>query len=153
MGLVLDILSTICLMLGAGMVFVGGFGVMRMPDFYTRMHAASLTDTGGAGLIITGLLLQSDLTLAPVKLLAIFLFLFLTSPTASYALANAALLAGLEPKARNETGRAIPGKGPLSATGKHREPKKTGKNVGRASAAKTRKKKPGKTARSTGKKS
>lgn len=108
MDLVLDIISAVLLAAGTFFVFVGGLGVMRMPDFYTRMHAASLTDTGGAALIIAGLLLQGGLTLAPLKLLAIFLFLFLTSPTASYALANAALLSGLKPKARNETGSALP---------------------------------------------
>jgi multicomponent Na+:H+ antiporter subunit G len=108
MDLVLDIISAMLLAAGTFFVFVGGVGVMRMPDFYTRMHAASLTDTGGAALIIAGLLLQGGLTLAPVKLLAIFLFLFLTSPTASYALANAALLSGLKPKCRNETGEALP---------------------------------------------
>jgi multicomponent Na+:H+ antiporter subunit G len=108
MDLALDIISAILLAAGTFFVFAGGLGVMRMPDFYTRMHAASLTDTGGAALIIAGLLLQGGLTLAPVKLLAIFLFLFLTSPTASYALANAALLAGLKPKARNETGLSLP---------------------------------------------
>jgi multicomponent Na+:H+ antiporter subunit G len=108
MDFVLDIISAMLLAAGTFFVFVGGVGVMRMPDFYTRMHAASLTDTGGAALIIAGLLLQGGLTLAPVKLLAIFLFLFLTSPTASYALANAALLSGLKPKCRNETGEPLP---------------------------------------------
>ncbi|MEE4237622.1 MAG: monovalent cation/H(+) antiporter subunit G [Anderseniella sp.] len=108
MDLALDIISAILLAAGTFFVFAGGVGVMRMPDFYTRMHAASLTDTGGAALIIAGLLLQGGLTLAPVKLLAIFLFLFLTSPTASYALVNAALLSGLKPRARNETGAPLP---------------------------------------------
>lgn len=114
MNLVLDIISAALMTAGTFFVFVGGVGVMRMPDFYTRMHAASLTDTGGAALIIAGLLLQGGLTLAPAKLLAIFLFLFLTSPTASYALANAALLSGLKPQCRNETGEQLPdGKPPV----------------------------------------
>jgi multicomponent Na+:H+ antiporter subunit G len=108
MELALDIVSAVLLAAGAFFVFVGGLGVMRMPDFYTRMHAASLTDTGGAALVIAGLLVQGGFTLASAKLLAIFLFLFLTSPTASYALANAALLSGLKPQCRNETGEALP---------------------------------------------
>ena len=108
MDLALDIVSTILLAAGTFLVFAGGVGVMRMPDFYTRMHAASLTDTGGPLLIIAGLVLQAGLSLASLKLLAIFLFLFLTSPTASYALVNAALLAGLKPKVRNETGIDLP---------------------------------------------
>jgi len=109
MQLLLDILSAILLFTGAFFVFVGGFGVMRMPEFYTRMHAASLTDTGGAALILIGLMLQGGFTLIPLKLAAIFLFLFLTSPTASYALANAALLSGVKPACRNETGKSFPG--------------------------------------------
>ena len=61
--------------------------MMRMPDFYTRMHAASVTDTLGAGLILLGLLLQAGFTLVAVKLLMIGLLIFFTSPTATHALA------------------------------------------------------------------
>ncbi len=114
MQLVLDILSAVLLLTGGFFVFVGGFGVMRMPEFYTRMHAASLTDTGGAALVLAGLMLQGGLTLITVKLAAIFLFLFLTSPTASYALANAALLSGIKPACRNETGKVFPGDEPAA---------------------------------------
>ena len=114
MQLLLDILSAIFLLTGGFFVFVGGFGVMRMPEFYTRMHAASLTDTGGAALILIGLMLQGGFTLIPLKLAAIFLFLFLTSPTASYALANAALLSGIKPPCRNETGKSLPGEEPVA---------------------------------------
>ncbi|MEO9876335.1 MAG: monovalent cation/H(+) antiporter subunit G [Anderseniella sp.] len=108
MDLLLDIASAVLLLTGGFFVFVGGFGVMRMPEFFTRMHAASLTDTGGAALILIGLMLQGGLTLVPLKLAAIFLFLFLTSPTASYALANAALLSGIKTACRNETGTSLP---------------------------------------------
>ncbi|MGI9512497.1 MAG: monovalent cation/H(+) antiporter subunit G [Anderseniella sp.] len=108
MDLLLDIASAVLLLTGGFFVFVGGFGVMRMPEFFTRMHAASLTDTGGAALILIGLMLQGGLTLAPLKLAAIFLFLFLTSPTASYALANGALLSGLKTACRNQTGTQLP---------------------------------------------
>ena len=65
-----------------------------MPDFYTRMHAASVTDSAGAILVISGIILQAGLSLAAVKLAAVLVFLLLTSPTASNALASAALLAG-----------------------------------------------------------
>ncbi len=97
MELPLDILSWTMLMAGGGFVFVGGLGALRLPDFYTRMHAASLTDTMGTVLILTGSLLQAGWSLATVKLLAIMLFLLLTGPTAAYALANAARLSGLNP--------------------------------------------------------
>lgn len=135
MDLLLDIIASVCLIAGAFLVFVGGFGVMRMPDFYTRMHAASLTDTGGAALILIGLMLQGGLTLAPVKLIAIFLFLFLTSPTASYALANAALLSGLKPMCRNETGSALP-TGQVAATGVPDAAKPAGKPAAKKTATK-----------------
>ncbi|MEM9472649.1 MAG: monovalent cation/H(+) antiporter subunit G [Pseudomonadota bacterium] len=108
MDLLLDIASAVLLLTGGLLVFVGGVGVMRMPEFFTRMHAASVTDTGGAALILAGLMLQGGLTLVPLKLAAIFLFLFLTSPTASYALANAALLSGVATACRNQTGKQLP---------------------------------------------
>ena len=118
MDLLLDIASAVLLLTGGFFVFVGGFGVMRMPELFTRMHAASLTDTGGAALILVGLMLQGGLTLVPLKLAAIFLFLFLTSPTASYALANAALLSGVGTACRNETGSPLPENQPDTATSK-----------------------------------
>ena len=94
MDLILDIASWILLTSGGFFVLCGGIGALRMPDFYTRMHAASVTDSAGAILVITGIVLQAGLSLASIKLLAILLFLMLTSPTASNALASAALLAG-----------------------------------------------------------
>ena len=98
MAQVLDILSWVALLAGAGFVLVGGIGILRMPDLYTRMHAASLTDTLGTLLLLLGIMLQAGLTLATIKLAAIAVFLLLTGPTATYALANAALLSGVQPK-------------------------------------------------------
>lgn len=97
MELLLDIASWVLLITGGAFVFIGGVGALRMPDFYTRMHAASLTDTLGTILVLTGIILQAGLTLATIKLVAIMVFLLLTSPTAAYALANAARLSGLAP--------------------------------------------------------
>ncbi len=93
----LDVASWVLLSLGGAFVFVGGLGALRMPDLYTRMHAASVTDTLGAVLIIAGVMLQAGVSLAAIKLALILLFLLLTSPTASNALASAALLAGVQP--------------------------------------------------------
>ena len=92
-----DVLSWILLALGGGFVFVGGLGALRLPNFYTRMHAASLTDSMASILILLGIMLQAGWSLAAIKLLAILAFLLLTGPTASYALANSALLSGLKP--------------------------------------------------------
>jgi multicomponent Na+:H+ antiporter subunit G len=95
--LALDILSWILLTSGGVCVLIGGIGGLRLPDFYTRIHAASLTDTMATLLIFIGIILQAGFTLASLKLFAIMLFLLLTGPTATYALANAALLSGLKP--------------------------------------------------------
>ena len=94
---VLDITSWILLTLGGISVLIGGIGALRLPDLFTRMHAASVTDSIGAILVIGGIMLQAGLTLATIKLAAILLFLLLTSPTASNALAAAAMLAGNKP--------------------------------------------------------
>jgi len=93
----LDTLSWVLLTLGGVSVLVGGIGALRMPDLYTRMHAASVTDSLGAILVLGGIMLQAGWSLATIKLIAILLFLLLTSPTSSNALASAALLAGTRP--------------------------------------------------------
>ncbi|MBT8060489.1 MAG: monovalent cation/H(+) antiporter subunit G [Xanthomonadales bacterium] len=97
--IVLDTVSWILLSAGGVFVLIGGIGALRMPNLYTRMHAASVTDTLGAVLVLAGVMVQAGLTLATIKLAAILLFLLITSPTASYALAHAALLAGIKPDA------------------------------------------------------
>lgn len=97
MTLLLDMLSGLCLLGGGFFCVVGAVGMLRMPDFYTRVHAASVLETLGAGLILLGLVLQAGLTLVAVKLLMLGLLLFFASPTASHALARAALLRGIKP--------------------------------------------------------
>ncbi len=93
--IVLDILSGILLIAGVFFGITGALGLFRFPDFFTRVHAASITDSMAAILIIGGLLLQSDFGLTAVKLVFILLFLLLTSPTASHALAKAARHGGM----------------------------------------------------------
>ena len=85
------------LTLGLVLVLAGAVGVIRLPDFYTRMHAAGVTDTLGAELIIFGLILQSGDWQTMAKLALVGLLLFLTSPTATHAVANAAHRADLKP--------------------------------------------------------
>ena len=104
MTMALDILSWVLLTLGGISVLIGGIGALRMPDLYTRMHAASVTDSLGSILVLTGIMLQAGWSLAAIKLAAILLFLLLTSPTASNALASAALLAGTRPFAEIDDG-------------------------------------------------
>jgi len=95
---IIDVLSWVLLLTGGGFVFVGGVGALRLPNFFTRMHAASLTDSIAMLLILPGIMLQAGWSLATIKLIAILIFLLLTGPTASYALANAALLSGMKPE-------------------------------------------------------
>ena len=96
--MILDTLSWICLLLGGLIGIIGGIGLHRFPDFYTRLHAAGTTDTLCAALFLLGLAFQAGISLASFKLFLIFVFIFFTSPTASHSLANAAMLGGLKPK-------------------------------------------------------
>ena len=91
------IAASVCLAVGSGFSLIGGIGMLRLPDFFTRMHAAGVTDTMGAGLIVAGLMIYAGISLVSVKLLFIFVFLFFTSPTSTHALAKTALSARLKP--------------------------------------------------------
>lgn len=111
MSAVLDVMSWASLLTGGFLVVTGGIGVVRFPDLYTRMHAASVTDTGGAGLVLFGLMLQSGLTLVTVKLVLVLWFLLFTGPVASHVLAKAALhgkLAPLVDEDEDEEGASSP---------------------------------------------
>ncbi|BDD88153.1 monovalent cation/H(+) antiporter subunit G [Desulfofustis limnaeus] len=97
MDILLDILSWILLVSGSFFCLTGGIGLLRFPDFFTRIHAASLTDTLGAGLILTGLMLQAGWGLVLAKLILILLFSLLAGTTASHAMSKASLKSGLKP--------------------------------------------------------
>lgn len=100
----INIVSGVLLLGGGSFGVIGGLGLLRFPDFYTRLHAAGMTDTLVALMIITGLIIQTGLSLLTLKLILILLFLLFTTPTASHALARAALADGLEPQVKPETG-------------------------------------------------
>ncbi len=97
MDMVLDILSWAAIVGGLFFVVVGAVGVLRMPDVYTRLHAAGMTDTMGAGLILIGLTFQAGPTLVAVRLMLVWAFLLFTNPISTHALARAALSGGVEP--------------------------------------------------------
>ena len=98
MDQIVDIVSWALIIGGSFFLLVGAIGVLRLPDVYTRGHAAGITDTLGAMLILFGLMLQGGFTLISAKLVLILLFLLFTSPAASHALGNAAWSSGLRPK-------------------------------------------------------
>ena len=97
MNELLDILSWICLLIGSFFAISGGVGLLRFPDFFSRLHPAGMTDTLGAGLILLGLMFQAGFSLVSVKLIMILGFLLLTNPTATHALAKSALHGKLRP--------------------------------------------------------
>ncbi|MCB1478678.1 MAG: monovalent cation/H(+) antiporter subunit G [Tepidamorphaceae bacterium] len=105
---VINILSWILLVAGGVFMVISAYGVNRMPDVYTRLHAASVGDTLGAGLLIAGMMLQAGPTLVTAKLVMILAILFFSSPVAGHALARAALAAGVRPHVDNpeESGEA-----------------------------------------------
>lgn len=94
---VIEVLSWLLLVSGGAFCVIGAVGMLRMPDLYTRMHAASVTDTLGAMLILAGLMLQAGLGQVTAKLLVILVLLFFTSPAATHALAKAARARGVKP--------------------------------------------------------
>jgi len=99
----LDIVSSLLLLAGVFFGLSGAVGLFRFPDFFTRVHAASVTDSIAAILIIGGLLLQTSFDLNTAKLLFILIFIMITSPTASHALAKSARHGGLLTLAENKT--------------------------------------------------
>lgn len=92
-----DIVSWALIIAGGIAVVSGAIGLVRFPDFFSRIHAAGVTDTGGAELIILGMMLQSPTWLHAAKLAFIGVFLFLTSPVATHAIAHAAWMSGFKP--------------------------------------------------------
>ena len=102
MSVLLDMLSWLLLMAGSFFVVTGGIGLVRMPDFFTRLHPSGLVDTMGATLVVAGLVLQAEEWQVAVKLLLVLVFLYLTGPTATHAVAHAALDGGLKPWTRSK---------------------------------------------------
>ena len=95
--LIVDILTWACFIVGGFFLFIGSLGMVRLVDFWARLHAASIIDSAGIGLILVGMMLQGGFTLITAKLALIVLFLFITGPTASHAVANAAFMSGSRP--------------------------------------------------------
>ena len=93
----LEVISWVLLLTGGLFGIMGGIGLVRCPDFYSRLHAGGITDTLCAFLIIVGLILQAGLALPSLKLALILIFFVFTAPTASHALAHAARADGIEP--------------------------------------------------------
>lgn len=97
MDMIIFLSSWACIVLGVFFGITGAVGIHRFPDFYTRIHAASVTDTLCAGLIILGLILQSASWMMVIKLLLVLFILAYTGPTAAHTLAKTARKDNVEP--------------------------------------------------------
>ena len=98
METVLFAVSQLCLFAGAFLILTAGIGILRFPDFFTRMHAAGVSETLATILILAGLMLMAGWSVILFKLFLIMLFIMITSPTASHALAKSALHGRVRPK-------------------------------------------------------
>ena len=96
-ALVIDILSWAMIVAGSFFVIIGAVGILRFPDFWSRLHAASVTESAGMILLLIGMALQTGWTLIAFKLGVIGIFMLITGPTSTHAVANAALVSGLRP--------------------------------------------------------
>jgi len=93
----MDISSAVFLLIGSFLCVSGGVGLLRFPDFYTRMHAVGVTETLATVMILIGLMLQNPEGLVLLKLIIILIMTLFISPTASHALASAAVHNNLLP--------------------------------------------------------
>lgn len=98
MDTLMQISSALFLLIGSFLCISGGVGILRFPDFYTRMHAVGVTETLATAMILIGLILHNPDFLIDIKLMIILIMTVFISPTASHALANAALQNGLMPE-------------------------------------------------------
>ena len=107
-----DLLQTfvapVLLLAGCFFCFAGGVGILRFPEFFTRMHAAGVSDTLGAGLVLVALMLFSMSFAEVIKLALIMAFILITSPTSSHALAKVAVRAGVLPVVTPEVVTEVP---------------------------------------------
>ena len=111
MDLVLDVTSWVAIVAGLAFMLIGTVGILRLPDVYTRLHAAGMTDTMGAGFLLLGMALQtlqdilhgeSAYWFVLIRLILVYGFLLFTSPIATHALARAGLAGGVEPWTNEE---------------------------------------------------
>lgn len=104
---IVEITSWAAILLGSAFMLIGAIGTLRFPDFWSRVHAVSVADSAGMLLLTLGMCIQGGFTLVTVKLIIIGVFLFITGPTATHAVANAALVSGFLPRGADKFRRII----------------------------------------------
>jgi len=103
MHIIINILSVFCLLMGLIFFIGGAVGIMRMPDFYSRLHPAGKLDTLGIFTMVAGLVIYNchhlslGVVLLSIKMFLIVFFVFLASPTATHSIVDAGMRAGLRP--------------------------------------------------------
>ena len=97
MTLVVEIISWTLILTGSFFTIAGAIGLVRMPEIFTRMHAASVIDTLGVGCLIFGMCLQAGFGLVTLKLIFLLLLFVFTAPVVTHALAQACLHEGVKP--------------------------------------------------------
>jgi|TARA_Y100000994_G_C15461211_1_gene346921 multicomponent Na+:H+ antiporter subunit G len=97
MDLVLDIITSICFFVGSLSIIIGACGLIKLPDVFSRIHAAGMIDTGGTAFFLLGMILQAGWSLITFKLILIGIFIFFTSPVTSHVTANLARQKNLMP--------------------------------------------------------
>ncbi len=99
----MNIVAGSLIVLGFGFILAGVIGILRLPDFYCRLHAMGKCDTVGVALMIGGLVASQEFTFDSLKMLLVLLFVSLSNPTATHALGRSAVRAGLAPWTSGKT--------------------------------------------------
>ncbi len=103
-----SVITGILLFIGCFFIVVASIGIIRFPDFYSRMHPAGKSDTLGQLLILSGLIVYEGFSLVSIKLLIIIIFIFIANPTATHSVAKAAYMGGVKPWGKEEEKKENP---------------------------------------------
>jgi len=94
----IELIVQIMLYISAVLSFIGAIGMLRFPDFYTRVHGATMVNIGGVCLALFAFVISTFWSVYSVKAFIIIIIILLTNPTASHAIADAAYKIGIKPK-------------------------------------------------------
>jgi len=130
MDFFLPYLSGLSLAIGTLALVVGSLGLIRLPDVFSRIHAVGMMDTAGVGFIVLGMMIHEGFSLISVKLAAVAVFLFFTSPIATHAVAQVAHKSGFSPVAT--------GAGTTAKKAARKKPAKVKARAGGKATAKTK---------------
>ncbi|MDZ7713260.1 MAG: monovalent cation/H(+) antiporter subunit G [Rhodovibrio sp.] len=90
-----EIIAGVIILIGSFFVFVAAVGIVRMPDVYVRMHAATKAGTLGSGLLLLAVAVQAEELDVVLRAVAAVLFLIATTPVAAHLLGRASYISGV----------------------------------------------------------